>query len=347
MTQQEEGIWTRGGGTGFGAYSARDEGLHPEHRLPGDTLTESWAYMWYVPEADISFLAYVWVHPNLNVLSSGLMGWRGHKRSHMSAELFDFRAYLSHSNDTDMHNLQIPSGMRIRIIEPFERIMIDYDHPASGNSVAVEFTAFSPPIMRESRLHFDQAMRAQGTVTLRGRTYAIDGFGMRDRSWGELRPEINYPLPPYTWMTGTFPKSRMSWHVCAHDDPRLNPIWSHLYAIEPKDAMHDGWLFRDGELLRLKDVSAFCTRDPDTLRPVSHRVSFTDLRDRNYLIEGRVKASLPWGVWPNSCTYLCMTEWSWNGEIAYGDTQEVQWNDFVHALRKDQQPYVAWPSTNP
>lgn len=334
MTQQTLEIWTRGGGRGFGHYSDRDECLHPEHRIPGESLTETWAYMWYVPEEQLSFFAYVWVHPNLNVLTSGLTGWHGHKTSHMAAELFDIHAFLSADRAGDGRDVRLPNSLHVQIIEPFERIHLTYDDPARGNAVDVEFSDFSPPVMRESRLHFDQALRVTGQVRLRGKAYAVDGYGMRDRSWGELRPEIAYPLPPYTWMTGTFPEADMSWNVCAHDDPRLNPEWLGKYQLKLEDVVQDGWLYREGKLLRLKDVSVLTTRNPQTLCPVSHRVRFCDLEDREYQITGTVLASLPWGGWPNSITHICLTQWAWAGQTGFGDTQEVQWNDFVHSFRR-------------
>lgn len=334
MTQEGLAGWTLGGGQGFGQYGDRDEGLHPEHRIPGDTLTETWAYMWYVPQEQISFFAYVWVHPNLGVLTSGLTGWRGHKPSHMAAELFDIHAYLSTNYLGDGRDVRLPNSLHIEILEPFRTIHLTYDDPARGNMVDVEFTAYSPPIMRESRLHFDQGLRVTGRVQLRGRSYDVDGYGMRDRSWGELRPENHYALPPYTWMTGTFPGADMCWNVCAHDDSRRNPQWLGTYDIKPEDAVRDGWVYRDGRQVRLKEVSVLTTRDPNTLCPMSHSLRFRDLDNRAYEISGKVLASLPWGGWPNSITHICLTEWSWAGHPGYGDTQEVQWNDFVHAFRR-------------
>src|SRR4030095_9525069 len=109
-------------------------------------------------------------------------------------------------------------------------------------------------------------------VTLRGKRYAIDGIGMRDRSWGQLRTEANVPAPPVTWMTGPFPRSGISWNVAAHDDPELKPDWAGMFDIPRERLVHDTWVYRDGRLSRLKNVSSLTTRDPPTLRPLSHRL---------------------------------------------------------------------------
>lgn len=56
MSEKHE-LWTGDRGletaSQFGRYSAQDELLHPEATVPGDTLTETWAYPWYIPEERI------------------------------------------------------------------------------------------------------------------------------------------------------------------------------------------------------------------------------------------------------------------------------------------------------
>jgi hypothetical protein len=305
---------------------------------PGDTLTETWAYMWYLPEDRIECFAFVWVHPNLNVVSGGIAVWQGNKNHHLSAELFDIRMYVSADKVDDGRDVTLPNGMRVHIQRPFKEIKISYADPTGHSSLEVVLTGHSPPIMRGNRTHFDQVVRAKGFLRLRGHAFSIDGYGLRDRSWGELRPEHPYPMPPYEWLTGTFPNSKFSWHVAANDDPRRRPDWLGLFDVKDEDVFKDGWVFQDGELVRLRSASIITVRDPRTLRPVSHEVNFVDLKNRSYDIRGKVIAALPWSSWHNSICHLCMTRWEMNGEIGYGDTQEVQWNDYVWAKRDDQEP---------
>jgi hypothetical protein len=175
-------------------------------------------------------------------------------------------------------------------------------------------------------------------VTLRGKSYQIDSYGMRDRSWGQLRTEANVAAPPFTWMTGIFPTQRISWNLAAFDDPDRNPDWKGLFHVAREDMIHDGWICVDGKLSRLRNATKTTQRDPNTLRPLSHEVFFTDRWGRDYRISGRIRATLPWTGWPNMFAWLCLTEWSLDGVVAgYGDTQEVQWGDFTHSLRKDQE----------
>jgi hypothetical protein len=340
MSAKEE-LWTGDRGTEqaakFGAYSDKDEKLHPEANIPGNTLTETWAYLWYIPEERIYSQVYVWVHPNLNVVTAGLGVARGHKKSMISAELLDVPNFASANGLGDGLDMTFENGMHIKIIEPFKKIHITYNDPARGNALDMMVTDFSPPVMRGSENHFDQATRNKGYVTLRGKRYEIDSIGMRDRSWGQLRTEALVPTPPFTWMTGSFADQKISWNLAAFDDPDRDPDWKGLFDVSRDEMIHDGWLCRDGELSRLTNASKITRRDPLTLRPLSHEVNFTDRWGREYHITGTITATLPWTGWPNMFAWLCLTEWHLDGAIGWGDTQEVQWGDYTHALRKDQE----------
>ena len=132
----DDDSWTHGGGGGFGAYEDRDEQLHPEHRVPHDSLTETWAYMFWIPKQRISSIIYLWVHPNLGVLTGGLTVYRGHKSHHLQAEIFDIPIFNSaapciHDNGLD---IQVPNGLRVQILEPFKSIRVRYADDSRGNS---------------------------------------------------------------------------------------------------------------------------------------------------------------------------------------------------------------------
>ena len=341
MTKKAE-LWTGDRGTDnatrFGEVFETDELFHPQTAITDDSLTETWAYLWYIPEERISCQIHIWVHPNLNIVTAGLGVWQGHKNSMISAELFDLPAFVSATGLGDGRNMKFSNGLHVEIVEPFKEIHIHYEDKARGNALELVVTDFSPPIMRGSRNHFDQATKNQGKLKLRGKDYEINCYGMRDRSWGEPRTEALVPAPPFTWMTGTFPEAKMSWNVAAFDDPNKNPDWAGLFDVKPEEVIHDAWLYINGEMSRPRSVSKITRRDPMTLRPTTHEINIEDQQGREYFIEGTVIASIPWVGWPNMSCYVCCTEWRLNGEIGYGDTQEVQWCDYVHAMRGDQDP---------
>jgi hypothetical protein len=326
--------WTRGGGPGFGAYDDRDEELHPEHREPHDSLTETWAYMFWMPRQRIGCIVYLWVHPNLKLLTGGLAVYQGHKPHHLASEIFDIRLFNAADPCIEARgrDIRLPNSLRVQIREPFKSILIAYEDAARKNSVQLEFTAASPPIMRESRKHFDQIMNVKGALSLAGKRYKVDCWGSRDRSWGEPRPENPYPIPPYTWMTGRFPSGFM-WNANGHDDPRRRPEWAKAFKVAERDVFKDGWVYRDGHAGRITQFSKLTKRDARTLRPLSHDIEFTDDQGRTYRIRGEVIASTPWGGWFNMNCYICATRWTFGREIGYGDTQEVSWGDYIRRFR--------------
>jgi hypothetical protein len=340
MSTEHPELWTGDRGKAeakqFGRYSDRDEQLHPEASIPGDTLTETWAYMWYIPEERISAMIHLWVHPNLDVVTAGIGVWRGHKGAMQAAELMDVRTFLSAKEIGNGLDMTFPQGLHVEILEPFKKMRIRYEDKARRNALDLIVTDFSPPVMRGSEVHFDQATHNKGTLTLRGKSYKVDSYGMRDRSWGQLRPEALMPTPPFTWMTGTFPQQRIAWNVSAFDDPTRDPVWKGLFDVKREDTIHDAWLWRDEQLYRLENVSKITRHDPVTMSPRTHEIDFRDPKGRDYHITGKVIASVPWVSWSNMVCHVCLTEWKCDGMIGYGDTQECQWNDFVHALRKDQ-----------
>jgi hypothetical protein len=291
--------------------------------------------MWYIPEHCISSIVYVWHHPNLNVISGGLSVWQGQKNNQLSAELFDHNAYLSSLSFEDGRHLQFPNSLRIDIEEPFKRIHIQYEDAAHGNALDLTLSGLTQPIMRENEKHFEQMLSSRGRLSLRGKPYEINGIATRDRSWGELRPETSYPLPPYTWMTGVFEDADLYWQVSAHDDPARNPEWRDRFNVPAEQIVKDGWIIRGGEPCRLKQLSKLTVRDPVTLRPLRTEMSFTDVKSRKYELRGEVIASYPWHGWHNMVCWICCTRWVWEGQVGYGDTQEVQWGDYVWAYRKD------------
>lgn len=52
-----------------------------------------------------------------------------------------------------------------------------------------------------ARAHFEQHMKVTGNLTLDGETVAVNGYGLRDHSWG---PRYWQSTPSYRWITGNF-----------------------------------------------------------------------------------------------------------------------------------------------
>lgn len=319
----------------FGSFTDQDDYLHPDQVRAGDTCTETQYFGFYVPEADIYGFSYFWLKPNLGSIMGGIFACQGFKRHHLQAELFDFEQNMSSGTviKDDLRSYRLPNSYQVDVLEPGKRLRLRYDDPARQNRLDLAITAASPPAMRANNKHFEQAMKYAGELTLRGKTYAVDCFNVRDRSWGELRPEESLRFPPLTWTTGCFGKD-FAFNCSAFDHPDLNPVSLKDFPISPEQAFNDGWIYRHGELVKIKSIRKLTLRDPETARPLTHDIHAIDVNGREYRIKGTVTAGLPYSFWPNCMTHLGLTRWECEGMTGWGDTQEVHWSDYMRAYTK-------------
>jgi hypothetical protein len=322
---------------GFGACTPQDELLHRELNA-GSThpaLTETQFMGFSVPEANIHSLCYAWAHPTLRTLTGGVWAWQGVKRSALASELFDMRQYMDFTPlDTgDFDDLRLPNGYRVRCLVPLEKFRISYSDPGRRNAFDVTLTAIMPPAVLPGGRHLDQAMRTEGTLLLRGKAYDIDGYTVRDRSWGENRTEEPRNAPPIHWLTGVFGDD-LAFHMMGVEHPSHDPVWRDIYLIDDAvaDSTNRGWIWTHGELREIHAASVRTRWDTTTAYPLAHEVAFTDSTGRDHTITGTVTASNNWSAWSNAFFGISLTRWEHAGRTGWGDSQIGAWTDFVHAL---------------
>ena len=323
--------WLKTPSNQFGTFTDADDFLHPDIRQSGASLTETQYFGFNIPEENIYGFTYLWLHPNLDVVTGGVFACQGMKRNHMQAELFDVHAYLPKDEilSNDLHFYQLPNSYAAEVIEPGNSMRIRYDDPTRQNSFDFTTTAIMPVAMRGNNLHFEQAMKNNGELMLRGKRYIIgDTYNVRDRSWGQLRPEEINPIPPNTWMTGTF-NDDCAFNCNAFDHPDLDPEWKGTYEWPADKSLSDGWIYRDGELIKIVAAKKLTRRDRASGRPIDHEILMTDINGDEHRITGTTTAGLPWAGWPNMICHLYLTRWEYDDMVGWGDTQECQWNDYV------------------
>jgi hypothetical protein len=314
--------------SGFGRVTDVDEYMH-SGGPSGDSLSETWYWGFNIPEARVNCYAYCWVHPNLGVVTAGLFIYQGIKGQHLAAELFDMPAFLSAEILGDGADIQVPNGLRIRVIDPLRHIHMTFSDPVRETEVDVHLTAVDAPIVRANGKHFEQVMRTQGQLVLRGERYDVDSFHVRDRSWGELRPEVHNPAPPYNWVTGVFNDGAWAFNVGSLDDPTQKPHWLEHYPVPADKAFKDGWIRRDGRTIRLLHASKRVEREPGSLRPTQIAIELHDAEGGVCDVTGQIVAGLPWGGWHNMNCHLALVRWERDGQVGWGDSMDVQWNDYV------------------
>jgi hypothetical protein len=322
---------------GLGAAVATDDEMHWDDAaaLGEPTAVETQFLGFNVPDANINAFTYLWAHPNLGVVTGGAWAWQGIRPDALTSELFDMRDYLSDGaiREGGLSRLRLENSYRVDVIDPLERIRIRYDDAARGNHFDVTATAVMPPAMVASGKHFDQAMRTEGRLRLRGRDYVVNGFHVRDRSWGETRAETPRQVPPLYWTSPVFGDD-FAVNVTGVDDPAADPVWAGLYDFDAEKAaaLNRGWVWRDGELHDVVSSSVRTQWDRRSLYPVSQTIDVTDSAGRQFTMTSEVTAACNWHVYSNVRVAFCLARWTCDGRTGWGEIQAVTWTDFLYHL---------------
>jgi hypothetical protein len=156
------------------------------------------------------------------------------------------------------------AGLRFTVDEPFERLTVTYegsvvllDDPLemadpkaafTGNphlpcTASIVYTRASDPIGGESdkpekageefaRGHYEQLVAASGTITVGDESWTVDGFGLRDHSWGPRTWQAPYY---YRWLT-------------ANAGPDFGFMGSRI-ARRDSDGVRAGFVWEDGQII--------------------------------------------------------------------------------------------------
>lgn len=237
--------------TGFLEATPDCDRLHPDAREqePSPELTETQYLGFNIPEEEIHALCYIWHHPNLGVVTGGAWAWQGVKRHTLQCELFDMLTYVDDEClSGDLHDVELPNGYRSTMLEPLRKFRIRYSDESRKNSFEIEHEAIMEPMVLSTGMHLEQAMKTRGTLRLRGREYEVDGYTVRDRSWGQARREAHLNAPPIAWMTSIFGDD-FAFGTTAFDSEDTDPEWKGVMEIPGGDPVRGGWVYRDGELV--------------------------------------------------------------------------------------------------
>lgn len=321
----------------FGQAQPADEGMHrgAREQNTSEALVETVFAGFHVPEADIHCLNYIWLHPNLRLMSGGAWCWRGFVRSQLEADLFDMRDFVPDTAITggggDLTDVTMPNGYRYQVLEPLTSIRMTYDDPARGNSFDVTQTAVMPPAMLASNRHFDQVMKSTGTLRLRGEEFEVNSYAVRDRSWGEARTEDPAGASGIHWLVAIFGDD-YAVHVTGLQDPET-AHWRDAFPEDPGHAraMNRGWVWKDGQLLTVQQARIETEWDVANRRQAAHRVVAIDETGAEHVLHGQLRAAAPWHTWSNVHMSIGLARWESDGRVGHGDSQVAMWTDFVRA----------------
>lgn len=316
----------------FGIATPADDLLHPEMNavIAHETLSETQYFSFSIPEAKIHSFLYTWHHPNLHTVTGGASVWQGTKRHSIEAEINDYRLFMR--DDVlagNLHDYRLASGYGVRIIEPLKRFQVSYIDPERENRFDLEYTGLIPPIMTADNRHFEQPMKVRGELILRGTRHEVDGFTIRDRSWGKPRQEDNRMLPPLTTMQGVFSEN-FAFSCFLFDDTGNDPDFRDFALPADKLLGSGSWIWRDGKLGAILSARKQVERDPDSFHSLRVLFEMTDSLGRT--ISVRANAITTWpshGFWANQMVLCSCVELECEGRRTHGEVMDLYYNDYM------------------
>ncbi|MEJ2458512.1 MAG: hypothetical protein P8Y58_10345 [Novosphingobium sp.] len=320
--------------SGFGTYDGSDEKRHVADNalITSAAATETQYFGFNSPEYDIHGFTILWAHPAIGAASGGIIAWQGHKTSQLACEIYDYRGFMGEDIFVnDLHHVVMDSGVEHIIDEPLQRMRTRYRDDARGNALDLTYRAASPPAMRVGNHHFEQGLKIEGEITLRGKTYPIDSYTVRDRSWGEARSEEPMPLPPLAWISGIFGDD-FSFGCMSFEDSSRPVDWAEDFEMPPESALKGGWIWYEGRMRSIVRASRLTRRDPVTRQPMAHDMTLWDDSGEVFELEGDIHATAPFTYWFNIDAMLGLIRWKCRGRTGCGDSQEAQWTDYVRSF---------------
>ena len=317
----------------FGTYVVEDEGLHPSFKAStGPDLTETHYFGFSVPEASIHAILYAWHHPNLGAVSGGVNVFQGVKSHAPGAEVSDYRYFMSDKTFIeDFPNYRLDNGYEVQMLEPGRKFRTTFRDDGRNSAFDVTHTAIHDPVVWPGDKHFEQVMKTEGELVLRGKRYAVAGYHVRDRSWGQPRPENPFAVPPHSWMTAVFGDD-LAFHLTATDDPARDPIWKNVYPdFDGAQSVKFGWMIIDGQKTMIRSASKLTEYDRQTLMPKHSDILVVDERNKTHRLRATIVAGTPMHYWHNTRIPICLARWEYEGRVGWGDFQDVQYPDFVLA----------------
>jgi hypothetical protein len=190
---------------------------------------------------------------------------------------------------------------------PRRDISLDLTHEASGPMYGGSKDKSQEKLEAENQFakaHYEQHMAVQGTLELDDETIEIDGYGLRDHSWG---PRHWQAIESYEWLTMNF-----------------GPDMGAMVSIVRRDAENQksgGVVIENGELRLITDVEIEPVFDENGLYHQSLDVRVKTHDGEQLEIHGDVKGFIPLrNRREGLVTHIGegMTEWKLGDRVGYG-----------------------------
>ena len=326
----------------FAPVLPEDDYLHPVAADAHYSTVETYLCGFNIPAQEINCNIYILWHHALKTVSMHVFVYRGKTilPHQLAADYFVDQQFMPvGGGDREFEFVMGSCTARMKIVSPLDEMQIDIDDPLKKFALRLNYRAAMPPVGRPGGHHFTQLMKTSGSLKLDGRDYGIDGFYMRDRSWGYQRPEQPERTPPYRWMTGWFDTDKafvVAWiDTGMLDGDEFGPNWNRVIAGDdatgknkwesggptPSLNLRSGWFAVNGTprpVVRMDVRTLFA--DNSRLLVKGIELEIEDADGGVHHVSGETQSMMPKMYWQTMLTYMhCMNlrcgDRSGNGDL--------------------------------
>lgn len=287
------------------APTGRDDRFHPPPQ-PDPSWAETAWFAFAAPERRLGGTLYPLFRSSLGVCALGVAVWDDTACEPWRAR-YARRLWHLPIPEGELTDFEI-GGLHIRCLEPLSRYHVRY---RDGDRVEIDLeygALFGPyaPLVTPERGHLDQPCRVVGSVRLRDETIPIDGFEMRDRSWGprddQRRTRASY-----------------SYGIRGARDAFL----AGTVEIEGAERVVMGFLMRDGERHDLVSGTRRVVERSPAGHPLRVHIEARDRAGRALEADGHCPSRLAEQATPGMFAWMSLAEWRDADGACYGQDQEV------------------------
>jgi len=201
---------------------------------------------------------------------------------------------------------------------PRRELVLDLEHRACGPMYGGSKNKTETDLEAENQFakaHYEQHMKVTGTLEIDGEPLSIEGYGLRDHSWG---PRHWQAIESYEWLTMNF-----------------GPDFGAMVSIVRRDADNEsrgGVLVRNGEISFVKQAEIEAVYEENGLYHTGVDVKLETHKGESLEIHGEVKGFIPLrNRREGMVTHIGegMTEWRCGDQVGYG------LSEFLRTVERD------------
>lgn len=294
-----------------------------------------------VPESSMSVFTYIRYLPALGICQGGVLIYQGLDNVVLQDFAFcDYRLAMPWPT-VEGSAISTVHGLRYDFVEPGRETHITFRSTDGTTSIDLVATAVTPLAARghvlpdelenaeEAPGGSEQFLRFEGEVVVDGTRHPVSSYGVRDRSWRQVRSEAREAskYPPLTWTPICFGED-LSFNVMGFEAPDTEPLWRGAFDLpEGAPTFAFAWASRDGELRGVRRVHRRdVERHPLYLHPLKMQLEVEDDHGEISRVTGEAIAFGPLPQWYNVATFESIMRWQDDqGRVTYGQAQSI-WN---------------------